>query len=393
MLFDFASLQEKQGLVALLGQNTPCPAYIVGGVVRDALLQRDSADLDLVFEGDALAVGTQWVAQWGGELHPHPRFGTAQWRLPPHLIIGRTHFLDLITARRESYPYPAALPHVQPSALRDDLARRDFTLNTLAVRLDGESAGQLHDPFGGVEDLREGWVRVLHRQSFRDDPTRLFRAIRYTKRMGFRLSAETAHWFEQGVEGVALLSGVRVRHELERIFAEPNWVTMMQTLHNTGLLAQLSAEWSPTTTPPPQTGEPAWLWWLAQQSTTCWPHLALTHKEQKIIADYHQLYPQLSRTPLSPLSQAVFLVESVRPHPATWQLLAHALPQHRAWLTQDWSQKKPQRNGDDLIALGVRDGRTIRALLHQLRAGWIDGIIDSAESEFAFLQEQRNKPP
>ena len=150
--------------------------YLVGGAVRDLLLGRDRTDLDIAVEGDAAAVGRRL----GGEVRTHERFATAT-------VHTAGLELDLATSRSESYPEPGALPEIQPATLSEDLARRDFTLNAMAVPLAGDP--ELIDPHGGLEDLERGALRVLHDGSFVDDPTRALRAARYAARYGFDLDA------------------------------------------------------------------------------------------------------------------------------------------------------------------------------------------------------------
>ena len=189
------------------------PLYLVGGLVRDLLLGSPAMDFDLVVEGDAIALAQALAAQSGGRVTVHARFGTAQWFSPDS-----THpALDFISTRSETYTHPGALPTVKPGQLADDLARRDFTINTLAVRLDGEHWGQLYNELDGLKDLRDGLVRVLHPNSFLDDPTRLFRAVRYEQRYGFQIAPETVLLIPPARPLIASLSSERVRHELDLI--------------------------------------------------------------------------------------------------------------------------------------------------------------------------------
>lgn len=193
---------------------------MVGGLVRDLLLHRTSDDLDFLVEGTAQAVES-FISALEHTLQAtrldHERFGTSTLTLPS----GR--HLDIALARREHYPHPAALPVVEPTTLALDLCRRDFTINSMALCLAGEQAGQLLDPTGGQVDLAGGWVRILHPHSFEDDPTRIFRAVRFAARLGFRLEQETARLARQALHAgmVERLSNERVAYELERLLGEP----------------------------------------------------------------------------------------------------------------------------------------------------------------------------
>ncbi len=141
------------------------PCYVVGGFVRDLLLGKPVNDLDIIVEGDAIELGTALVKKHGGKLTPHTKFRTAIWRLPSSFIIYPSS-LDLITARKETYKTAGALPTIKPSTIDDDLRRRDFTINAIAIRLDGDYFGELLDPLNGQDDLEKGIIRVLHPRSF-----------------------------------------------------------------------------------------------------------------------------------------------------------------------------------------------------------------------------------
>src|SRR5213592_1786444 len=164
---NFAELPGMDRLLPAL-EGLP-PAYLVGGAVRDLLLGADSVDLDVAIEGDAPVLAWELAERLGGLATTHERFGTATVRAGDLVF-------DLATTRRERYERPGALPEVEPAPLTDDLARRDFTINAMAVGLTGADVDVLHDPQHGREDLHAGRVRVLHPRSFLDDPTRLLRA-------------------------------------------------------------------------------------------------------------------------------------------------------------------------------------------------------------------------
>ncbi len=204
-------------------------AYFVGGMVRDALLGRAVRDVDVVVEGDALALARRVSDDLGVTFRFFPRFGTAStvWR-------GRT--LDLVTARREVYPRPGALPVVRPSSLKDDLFRRDFTINAMAVGIDGEDFGRLVDFFEGQDDLNRGKIRVLHDRSFQDDPTRIWRAARFEARLCFRLERRTLAWLKQALRDNAsrYVTPQRCFAEFRKIFDEEDPVGPIVRLRSLG---------------------------------------------------------------------------------------------------------------------------------------------------------------
>jgi len=160
-------------------------AYIVGGFVRDLLLGVENLDVDIVVGGDAISLAKLLQKQVNATLRTHPRFGTAT------LTFSDGFKIDLVTARREKYIYPATLPRVTFSSIEDDLWRRDFTINTLALAIGKGNFGQLLDLFSGIEDLKKKKIRILHKRSFIDDPTRIFRAIRFEQRFNFKIEPET----------------------------------------------------------------------------------------------------------------------------------------------------------------------------------------------------------
>ena len=202
---------------------------VVGGAVRDALLGRPAGpELDLVVEGDALALARRLGRELGGRVIAHPRFGTAAVELP------HGDHLDVVTARRERYSRPGALPEVAPGSLADDLARRDFTINAVAQRLSGPGAGELVDPHGGVADAEAGIVRALRPDAFEEDPSRLVRAARYAARLGFLLDGETAAGAREAAPSLDP-GGARVADELARLAEEPTAPSALALLGSLGV--------------------------------------------------------------------------------------------------------------------------------------------------------------
>jgi tRNA nucleotidyltransferase (CCA-adding enzyme) len=206
------------------------PSYLVGGAVRDLLRGAEIVDLDVAVEGDARAVARALADRVRGEAREHERFGTAKVRADDLNV-------DVATTRRESYPEPGALPIVEEAGLREDLDRRDFTINAMAVGLSGDDLGHLYDPRGGRTDLEERVVRVLHERSFSDDPTRLLRALRYEARLGFRMDRDTELLARDAAAegGLRTVSGARVRDELIDLLAEPELPTGVARMHELGV--------------------------------------------------------------------------------------------------------------------------------------------------------------
>jgi tRNA nucleotidyltransferase (CCA-adding enzyme) len=205
--------------VASLGDRAEA-VYLVGGTVRDILLGEEGFDIDIAVEGDAIEFARSLAAALGGRITPHRKFGTAI------VQYGEGDRIDVVTTRTEFYDAPGALPTVERAGLREDLFRRDFTINAMAVTLEPASFGRLFDPFGGRVDLRAGLLRVLHNLSFIDDPTRIFRAIRYEARYGLRLEEHSAQLARSCIDMglVGDLSSARLRDELHALLEDPGAV-------------------------------------------------------------------------------------------------------------------------------------------------------------------------
>ena len=224
--------------IANVGADLGLPIYLVGGFVRDLLLNQPSTDLDVVVEGDAIQLGKKLTEKLVGELKTHTRFGTGRWYLYGSTFGSNllTEFIDLISARQEFYEKPTALPSVESGNIKHDLHRRDFTINTLAIRLDGEHFGELHDYYSGERDLIKKQIRVLHSLSFIDDPTRMVRAARYEGRYGFAIENRTRQLVSEALPLLSHLSQERIRHEIDLVLLENNNASIIHRLAEWGVL-------------------------------------------------------------------------------------------------------------------------------------------------------------
>ncbi len=190
-----------------LAAESGARVYLVGGIVRDLMLDRPCMDIDLAVEGDAVSLAIRMAEQLGARRTVHGTFGTASLRLDGYSV-------DLATCRSETYRRPGALPHVKPGNLRDDLKRRDFTINAMAIGINEPNPGVLIDLFHGQSDLSQGLVRILHNKSFQDDATRMMRAVRYEQRLGFELERSTAGLLKRSLDMLDTISGDRLKKEL-----------------------------------------------------------------------------------------------------------------------------------------------------------------------------------
>ncbi len=226
-------------LLAAIGGHAAAAGFrtaAVGGVVRDLLLGILSRDIDIAVAGDAIACARHLAGALGGTVAKTSRFGTAV------LMLGDTR-VDLAMARTESYPKPGALPDVAPGTLADDLARRDFTVNAMALEISPACFGRLLDPLGGRADLAARLIRVLHPASFRDDPTRMLRAVRLAHRLGFAFAAPTAELLGEAVRGRYWLTvgSRRLGQEIRLSLQEDDLPGLCRRLDACGLFRSLFA--------------------------------------------------------------------------------------------------------------------------------------------------------
>lgn len=341
------------------------PVYLVGGAVRDLLLDRDRADVDLVVVGDAAA----FAARLGAGTIEHERFATAK-------VVLDGHEIDIATARRETYPHPGSLPEVEPAgSVEADLGRRDFTINAMAVPLREEP--RLIDPHGGQGDLEAGRLRVLHGDSFVDDPTRALRAARYAARFGFDLEPATAELLRRA--DLAAVSAERREAELLRLAKEEKAVRALELLDEWGLESA-------------QAGGIA----LARAveellSTPTWRGIAA--REVALLAAVRTPPGEDGELPLeapgSP-SAAVELAAARRP---VELVLARA--RGAAWLDrylEEWREVTLEIDGEDLIAAGVPQGPALgRGLTEALRRK-LDGEVLGREQELRAALEVARRP-
>lgn len=328
--------------------------YLVGGAVRDLLLGRERTDVDLVVVGDAAAL----AARLGVETKEHERFATAKVTLDGHEI-------DIATARTESYSHPGALPEVAPAdRIEDDLWRRDFTINALALPLQGE--GEPLDPHGGKADLNAGLLRVLHAGSFVDDPTRALRAARYAARFGFRLETETERLLRQ--TDLNTVSAERRRAELLRLAAELEATRGFELLAEWGLVEpregglELAAKVGELLAAPP------WGDFAPRDEAVLAAALGPAGGEADLAA----------ARPQNP-SLAVELAARRDPVELT---LARALGAEwlDRWLTE-WRAVKLEIDGEDLKAAGIPQGHAIGRGLKEALIRKLDGEASGREEE------------
>jgi tRNA nucleotidyltransferase (CCA-adding enzyme) len=373
--------------VQRLAKDLEVEAYVVGGPVRDQLLGIPYNDLDITVAGSALPLAERLATAVGGRLTVHQRFGTATVSMPDFAI-------DLVTARSESYYHPGALPQVRAGTVADDLARRDFTINAMAASITDESLA-LVDPHGGRADLEAGLVRTLHPLSFVDDPTRIFRAIRYEQRFSFRIEDQTLNELRHAVEhgALATLTGDRIRHELERIFNE---ASPLPALRRAGELGALSAvhpalghahleglgDWSAT----PLSWAAALVWPLsAEQGASLATRLNAPANLVRTLEDTALLtarQPQLAEAGLLP-SGVCAQVDGLSPDAlaAATRLAESVVGERVERYLSEWWSVAPLLRGTDLLELGVPSGPAVGDALRALRQARLDGLTRDRHDE------------
>ncbi|MHB1652258.1 MAG: CBS domain-containing protein [Desulfitobacteriaceae bacterium] len=361
--------------------------YAVGGFVRDLLLFAPTQDLDLVVEGNGPQFAEALAKYLGrGELTRHPQFGTASLNFSDG-----TH-LDVASTRWEYYEFPGALPEVEESSLRDDLFRRDFTINAMAIRLNPERYGELVDYYGGIRDLQQGEIRLLHNLSFIDDPTRILRAVRFAERYRFRLAKETLDALKTALEnGVILkLSRERFSEELLLMYQEEHYLAMGLTLVKYGVLKEWFGEEYPWNYRGDE-GEPRdrallerWLFSLkrfnVQQAESVLDRLRLPRSLNENTRQYFELRRELERGSLELLGIDRLLKKV--PHPlinllAGEKLLAEYL---RPYL-EAVKNIHMTVDGKTLQKAGVQRGLRIGQILGEIRKAWLLGKICTQEEE------------
>ncbi|MBN1954245.1 MAG: CBS domain-containing protein [Anaerolineae bacterium] len=397
--------------------------YFVGGLVRDLLLGAAIVDVDLVVEGDAIELARRLSRRLGGRVVPHIRFGTAKWLLdpevwqktagppPPERSISA---IDFATARTEFYTYPSALPEVERSAIKQDLHRRDFTVNTLAIRLDPPHWGKLLDFYGGQKDLEEKVIRVLHNLSFIDDPTRILRAARLETRLGFRLDPRSEGLIANALPLLNRVSGSRIRHELEQILAEQEPERALCRLAELEVVKQIHTDlrcdrWLVTRYRAVREELDCETWELEPEGRP-FTYLALLLyrlRPAPLQAVLERL--QIHGTEAQDLERMPDLQQSQRQvalarRPSSIYHALHHYPTRLlavAWIADDrkrlrakyrafqthYRHVRPILTGNDLKEMGLKPGPLFGRLLRALRDARLDGRVTTREEEKALVRQ------
>ena len=416
-------------IISLIANNLQLPIYLVGGFARDLLLRTPSLDLDFVVEGDAIQLAQALSNKYGGKVTFHKKFGTAKWHLNSlkkeilnqsgnHASIDFKTLpttIDLVSARSEFYEKPTALPTVSRGSIKLDLHRRDFTINTMAIRLDGHHFGELYDYWGGLNDLKKKKIRVLHSLSFVDDPTRMLRAVRFEQRFGFSIEKRTLELLGEARNLIKDVSGDRIRHELDQIIRETNAAKMLSRMDQLGLFSSIHPEiqWNESMLSDFQGFHSA-------KIPTEWK---LTQKENNILyGAYILLISRLNSNAVNRIINRLRLKNHLKQIVISANELWHNLDTLNKkkpseivctlgkysqiviycvyFLTTDkqkknnledfarkWRWIEPKTNGDTLRELGLEPGPVYREILCELKSAWVDGKISSVNDEHILLRK------
>ena len=373
--------------------------YLVGGTVRDLLLKRPSLDLDLALEGNAIKFARQLAAGTGEKLTIHQQFGTANFRQGEFTI-------DIVTARSETYAHPGALPAVQPAKIKDDLSRRDFSVNAMAVDLSPDTFGQLLDFHGGTTDLEKKLIRILHKRSFIDDATRIFRAIRFEQRLGFNIEDGTERLLRKNIATLNTISGDRLRNELELLLMEERPEKALARANGLGVLRQIdrslkSNKWLADRFDEARRryiSSPAVYFALLtndlgrDNAEAISERLNLSGDWKRIILgvakindDIHKLadpaispstvYRFLKRYPVEAVSACFLSNES--------QIVRSQIERY----LKELQYIQIRLNGNELKRMGVETGPRLGRILKALQDAKLDGLVRTREDERAFVRQ------
>lgn len=404
--------QERLALIDMaagIAADEGTPLYLVGGAVRDLLLGRPTEDLDLVVEGDAETLAAVIAKRMSGDVVARSQFATVKLKVWDST-------LDMSTARNEWYARPGALPQIAHGTMREDLARRDFSINAMAYPLHLGRGAELLDPHGGLGDLRRGLVRTLHDGSFTDDATRIMRAVRYEQRLGFKLEEHTESLLRRDLPMLDTISGDRLRRELQLWLEEEPRLHILARADGLGLMAAIhpalaGAGTSASRMASGRAGH-------TTDAKVCLALLALSvsRTDGEAIIDRLRMPPGWAavvrdtielRERLSGLAEAAEspsrLYQWLSPFDdaavRVWSLAAPDAREREALALylDKLRHVRPALNGRDLMALGVPQGPAVGAMLARLRSAKLEGAAEgrSQETELvrAWLAEDAERSP
>lgn len=397
------------------GDEIGCYVFVVGGFVRDLLMLQPNLDADIVVDGDGIAFAQAFACCKSGQVKSHERFGTAVVTLADGFKI------DAATARTEVYIHSGALPVVKPGSIKEDLHRRDFTINSMAIKLNSEEFGQLVDFFGGMMDLQNRSIRILHDYSFVDDPTRMFRAIKYEQRYGFSIEPHTEELLEKAVmdDSLKMISRQRFRNEILLILKESDPVPALRRMAHFHLMKYIHPEIH-------LSHYLAVLFYRIREVFTWWNSISSTghRKADIILLNLMALLDQLDAAQTEDVSVRLVLTrryaEALKvfknqlpdilqliaediPHSRIWELLKELLLEELLFAMASSTGRardnislyltrirgvKPWVDGNDLHRLGYPEGPLYTRILDKTFAAQLDGVLADKQQAIDFIKSK-----
>jgi tRNA nucleotidyltransferase (CCA-adding enzyme) len=402
--------------IGALAKASGCKAYMVGGIVRDLLLGSENFDIDIVIEGDAITFAERLARELHGTILAHKRFGTATVTTPEYLKI------DFATARKETYAHPAALPTVEFGSMKDDLIRRDFTVNAMAVALNEHEFGQLIDFFDGAGDISRRTIKALHDKSFIDDPTRILRAIRFERRLSFTVDVHTANLMHKSIEKEIYkkIAKPRLRDEIILMLKEKEPYAMIRRLDSFKALKVIhpylrlhrdlpgmfkavddSCRWYQENSPRKRLIE-KWLIYLMAlfddvsydgtlyfcnkfelkrgERLRVMSYRHAGHRALKILNSKRKILPSRIYHMLEPLSHEVTLLLMAKSH--------SDIGRGRIMeFFHKYNGIRPSARGDDIKALGVKAGPHFAKIMEKILEKKLDGALKSRDEEISYAKK------
>ncbi len=380
--------------------------YLVGGIVRDLLLEEPSLDIDLAVEGDAIILAKKIIKEKGGKITIHSRFNTAKIRLS-------TWTIDLATTRCESYSRPGALPDVKPGSLYDDLFRRDFSINAMAINLNPKNYGHLIDPYNGCKDLKDRLIRVLHKKSFIDDSTRIWRGLRYEQRLDFMFEVETLKLLQRDITVLDTISGDRIRYELECILSEKMPEKILKRAGELGVLEKLlpalkgngwlaekfgnARQTNLPNTPSPKLYMVLLAYHLTEKESEQFiTYLRLPKSTAQILRDSCSIRKKIKKLadPEIKPSQIYHLLHGNTPQAITANIIATDSENARynmRLFTDKLYKIKPTLNGNDLLKMGIGPGLCVKEILNKLLDARLNGEVKTREDEEKVIRDWKTE--
>ena len=348
--------------------------------MRDSTLGRESVDIDIVVEGDGVKVARQLNRKLKGKLTSHAEFGTAT-------ISINSHRVDLASARTEKYPSPAHLPHVYPSTIVEDLNRRDFTINAIAMSISKENYGEIFDPFEGMNDIKKKLIRILHRNSFIDDPTRIFRALRYKNRFGFKVEDDTERLMREAIKNgmVSKLSGQRILGELQLIFEEETFQHTVEDLASYGVFPIKRSELKRL----PSSNSHAFYFFLSRLSKNAIP---LTKETQRIVADFRNItdiIAELQKT--NKKSKIYTLLSPLTPTVTEAIASIRSDLKEKVAVFRSLNRIKPFIKAKDLQKYGIKPAKQYARILNKIFVLQLDKKFQSRKQALEYVKTLKKK--